>query len=47
MTMSAAVKKSPLTFFVLVHVLALPFWLLVALAGGLTKAIPIYHFHRA
>lgn len=41
MTMSEAVKKSPLTFFVLVYILALPFWLLGALAGGLTKAIPI------
>jgi CAAX protease family protein len=41
MTMSAAVKKSSLTFFVLVYVLTLPFWLLGALAGGLTKALPI------
>jgi len=41
MTMSEAVKKSPLTFFVLVYILALPFWLLGALAGGFTKAIPI------
>jgi membrane protease YdiL (CAAX protease family) len=41
MTTSASVKKSPLKFFVLVYVLALPFWLLGALAGDLTKAIPI------
>jgi membrane protease YdiL (CAAX protease family) len=41
MNTSAPVKKSPLTFFVLVFVLALPFWLLGALAGGLTKALPI------
>ena len=41
MNMSASVKQSPLTFFVLVFVLALPFWLLGALAGGLTKALPI------
>ncbi len=41
MNTSASVKKSPLKFFVLVYVLALPFWLLDALAGGLTKAIPI------
>lgn len=41
MNTSASVKKSPLKFFVLVSVLALPFWLLGALAGGLTKALPI------
>ena len=41
MTMSATVKKSPLKFFVLVYVLALPFWLLGALSGGITKTIPI------
>ncbi len=41
MNTSASVKKSPLKFFVLVYVLALPFWLLGALAGGFTKAIPI------
>ena len=41
MNTSTSVKKSPLKFFVLVYVLALPFWLLGALAGGLTKAIPI------
>src|SRR6266516_8145244 len=41
MNTSASVKKSPLKFFVLVYVLALPFWLLDALAGGFTKAIPI------
>lgn len=34
-------KNSPLTFFVLVFVLAFPFWVLDALAGGLTKALPI------
>lgn len=41
MKTSASVKQSPLTFFVLVFVLALPFWLWGALAGDLTKAIPI------
>jgi uncharacterized protein len=41
MKTNTAVKRSPLTSFVLVFVLALPFWLLGALAGGLTKALPI------
>ena len=41
MNTSASVKKSPLKFFVLVFVLAFPFWVLDALAGGLTKALPI------
>jgi uncharacterized protein len=41
MDTSAPAKKSPLKFFVLVSVLALPFWLLDALAGGLTRALPI------
>ncbi|MDQ2886797.1 MAG: CPBP family intramembrane metalloprotease [Chloroflexota bacterium] len=36
-----SVKKFPLKFFVLVFVLALPFWLLDAFAGDLTKALPI------
>lgn len=39
MITSTSVKRSPLTFFALVFVLALPFWLLGALAGGLTKAL--------
>lgn len=41
MITSTSVKRSPLTFFALVFVLAVPFWLLGALAGGLTKALPI------
>jgi membrane protease YdiL (CAAX protease family) len=41
MDTSASTKKSPLKFFVLVTLLALPFWLLGALPGGLTKALPI------
>ena len=41
MNTNASVEKFPVTFFVLVFVLALPFWLLDAFAGGLTRALPI------
>jgi membrane protease YdiL (CAAX protease family) len=37
MNTSTSVKRSPLTFFVLVFVLALPFWLL----GALVKHVPL------
>lgn len=41
MNTNASVEKFPVTFFVLVFFLALPFWLLDAFAGGLTRALPI------
>jgi len=41
MNSSAPANESPLNFFLLVFVISIPFWLLGAVAGDITKVIPI------
>lgn len=41
MTTDSSAKQSPLTFFLLVFGLSIPFWVLGAVASDLTKALPI------